>query len=80
MEGGNALMTCRVFGAPRPLVRWIRRDQELTGGRFGVLLNGDLNITSVGFSDAGPYSCFATNKFGNATASGKLVVKCESNR
>ena len=75
IEGKLALLTCRVFGAPKPLVRWIRNDQELTGGRYKVLDNGDLEIRSVSFSDMGSYTCFAQNKFGNDSRTGKLVVK-----
>jgi neuronal cell adhesion protein len=53
----SVTLTCRVFGAPKPLVRWIRNDQELTGGRFKVLANGDLEIKDVAPVDAGTYVC-----------------------
>jgi hypothetical protein len=74
-DGKSVTLTCRVFGAPRPLVRWIKNDQELTGGRFQVLDNGDLEIRDVTFVDAGEYTCFARNKFGNDSADGTLIVK-----
>lgn len=68
-------LTCRVFGAPKPEVKWIRNGLELTGGRYKVQENGDLQITDVSFADAGDYTCYATNKFGKADANGTLVVK-----
>jgi len=77
IEGQTSRLTCRVFGAPKPLVRWIRNEQELTGGRYKVLDNGDLEIRAVAFSDSGAYTCLASNKFGNDSKSGNLVVKGE---
>lgn len=74
-DGKSVTLTCRVFGAPRPLVRWLKNNQELTGGRYKVLDNGDLEIRDVRFADAGEYLCDARNKFGNDTAGGTLVVK-----
>lgn len=68
-------LTCRVFGAPKPEVKWIRNGLELTGGRYKVQENGDLQITDVGFADAGDYTCFAQNKFGTKDANGTLIVR-----
>ncbi|XP_058814203.1 neuroglian isoform X1 [Topomyia yanbarensis] len=71
----NVTMTCRVFGAPKPEVKWIRNGRELTGGRYQILETGDLFIRGVEFSDAGEYTCNAINKLGEKSASGELVVK-----
>lgn len=68
-------LTCRVFGAPKPTVKWIRNGLELTGGRYKTLENGDMEITDVGFSDAGDYTCHAENKLGSKEANGTLLVK-----
>lgn len=68
-------LTCRVFGAPKPEIKWIRNNMELTGGRYTTMENGDLAIKDVNFLDAGNYTCYAQNKFGTADASGRLVVK-----
>ena len=68
-------LICRVFGAPKPEVKWIRNGLELTGGRYKVQTNGDLEIIDVGFADAGEYTCYATNKFGSKEANGTLIVK-----
>lgn len=71
----DVTMTCRVFGAPKPSVKWIRNGQELTGGRYHIQENGDLKIEGVQFSDAGEYICHAENKFGVKEANGTLEVK-----
>lgn len=68
-------LNCRVFGAPQPEVTWMRDGQELTGGRYQVLENGGLKITEVLVTDKGEYTCYATNKFGDTSASGVLDVK-----
>jgi neuronal cell adhesion protein len=78
-DGKSVTLQCRVFGAPKPLVRWLRNNQELTGGRFRLLDSGDLEIREVSFVDAGEYICDARNKFGNSSAGGTLVVKGISN-
>ncbi|KAG7203224.1 hypothetical protein KM043_010327 [Ampulex compressa] len=68
-------ITCRVFGAPKPTVKWIRNGQELTGGRYKIMESGDLEIQKVIFLDAGNYTCHASNKLGQVEASAKLTVK-----
>lgn len=68
-------LTCRVFGAPRPDVRWSKEGQELSGGRYQVLDNGDLEIKEALVTDQGTYTCSASNKLGDAEASGRLEVK-----
>lgn len=47
VNGKTVNMTCRVFGAPKPLVKWVRNSIELTGGRYTVLDNGDLQIRYI---------------------------------
>lgn len=75
VDGRTVTLTCRVFGAPKPEVKWIRNGLELTGGRYKVQENGDLLIIDVGFADAGDYTCHAENKFGVKEANGTLIVK-----
>jgi neuronal cell adhesion molecule len=71
----TVIMVCRVFGAPKPEVKWIRNGLELTGGRYQILENGDLQISDVGFADGGDYTCHAQNKLGSIDANGTLIVK-----
>lgn len=68
-------LTCRVFGAPKPKIKWIRNGQELTGGRYKIQESGDLIIENTQFADAGEYVCHAENKFGQKEANGTLVVR-----
>ena len=44
VDGRTVTMTCKVFGAPQPEVKWLKQGTELTGGRFSVLPEGDLEI------------------------------------
>ena len=71
----TATLRCRVFGAPKPVVKWEKDGQELTGGRYEVQETGDLRINGVLMTDAGTYKCKATNRFGDDSASGKMEVK-----
>ncbi|XP_026272122.1 neuroglian isoform X2 [Frankliniella occidentalis] len=75
VDGRTVTLTCRVFGAPKPEVKWIRGGLELTGGRYTVKESGDLEIRDVNFLDAGDYTCHAANKFGHVENSGSLAVK-----
>uniref|UniRef100_A0ABD2WQQ1 Neuroglian n=1 Tax=Trichogramma kaykai TaxID=54128 RepID=A0ABD2WQQ1_9HYME len=75
VDGKTIRLTCRVFGAPKPEVKWLRNGQELTGGRYKILESGDLEIENVIYSDGGDYECHASNKFGKVNATGALAVK-----
>uniref|UniRef100_A0A0A9ZCK9 Neuroglian n=1 Tax=Lygus hesperus TaxID=30085 RepID=A0A0A9ZCK9_LYGHE len=75
VDGKTVTLTCRVFGAPKPEVKWVRQGVELTGGRFTVLSSGDLEIRDVNFLDAGDYTCHAANKLGTAEKQASLKVK-----
>ncbi|XP_011881150.1 PREDICTED: neuroglian isoform X2 [Vollenhovia emeryi] len=75
VDGKTVRITCRVFGAPTPEVKWVRNGQELTGGRYKILNIGDLEIENVIFLDSGTYACYASNKFGEVNASATLDVK-----
>ncbi|XP_025162697.1 neuroglian isoform X2 [Harpegnathos saltator] len=75
VDGKTIQITCRVFGAPKPEIKWIKNGQELTGGRYKTLETGDLQIEGVTFLDAGTYTCHASNKLGQVDASASLVVK-----
>lgn len=68
-------LKCRLFGAPKPEVRWRRDNIELSGGRYKVLENGDLQIEQVMPTDQGRYRCRGANKHGEVTVEGELHVK-----
>lgn len=47
VDGQQVNLTCRVFGAPKPRITWIKDNVEKTGGRFLVTDDGDLVIRCV---------------------------------
>ncbi|KAF5283238.1 hypothetical protein FQA39_LY17364 [Lamprigera yunnana] len=75
VDGKDINMTCKVYGAPKPEVKWIHNGKALTGGRYKVLESGDLHISNVQFEDSGDYLCYAENKFGNTNATCKFIVR-----
>nr|XP_034837376.1 neuroglian isoform X3 [Maniola hyperantus] len=75
VDGSEAVLKCRVFGAPKPIVQWMRDDIEVTGGKYNITTEGDLVIRDVSYTDVGTYQCYAKNKFGEKSAFGSLTVK-----
>ena len=67
-----------MFGAPKPIVKWLKNGVELTGGRYQVLDSGDLRISDVLIGDEGEYICHAHNKFDSVQAKGSLRVKLKT--
>lgn len=74
----SVTMKCRVFGAPKPKVKWLRNGIEVQGSRYTVLEEGDLRIVDVIVTDQGEYACYAQNKFGDIEAKGELQVKMKT--
>uniref|UniRef100_A0A8B9GH68 Contactin 4 n=1 Tax=Amazona collaria TaxID=241587 RepID=A0A8B9GH68_9PSIT len=74
--GGEVIIECKPKASPKPTYSWkkgreILRENE----RITVLDDGSLRIVNVTKSDAGSYTCVATNHFGTASSTGSLVVK-----
>lgn len=44
VDGRDVTLTCRTFGAPKPIVKWFHDNDELTGGRYLISSKGDLTI------------------------------------
>ncbi|XP_046680839.1 protein sidekick isoform X3 [Homalodisca vitripennis] len=76
LDGKDAIISCRVAGAPTPNITWIYQDSEPVdlSGRLQVLESGDLLVAAVRESDAGKYSCVRANEAGQVTAAGYLSV------
>ncbi|XP_038126252.1 microfibrillar-associated protein 3-like [Cyprinodon tularosa] len=73
------VIDCNVTGDPFPTVDWFnshgeRLDTQASGGKWWLLDNGVLNITSIKFSDRGKYTCMATNIHGTSNATVTLRV------
>uniref|UniRef100_A0A6G1SAQ6 Neuroglian n=1 Tax=Aceria tosichella TaxID=561515 RepID=A0A6G1SAQ6_9ACAR len=75
VQASTISLKCRVFGAPKPKIKWRRDNVELSGGRYKVLDNGDLQIEYVMPNDQGTYQCKASNKFAEISREGELHVK-----
>ncbi|KAK5620542.1 Microfibrillar-associated protein 3-like [Crenichthys baileyi] len=78
-EGSCALIDCNVTGDPFPSVEWFnshgeRLDTQTSGGKWWLLDDGVLNITSIEFSDRGKYTCMATNVHGSSNGTVTLRV------
>ncbi|XP_026168893.1 microfibrillar-associated protein 3-like [Mastacembelus armatus] len=78
-EGSCALIDCNVTGDPFPSVQWFnshgdRLDTETSDGKWWLLDNGVLNITSIEFADRGKYTCMASNIHGNSNCTVTLRV------
>jgi neuronal cell adhesion molecule len=44
-EGQTINLTCQVFGSPKPLIVWMKGQEQLTGGRFTIMEDGNLQIS-----------------------------------
>lgn len=78
VQASTVTLRCRMFGSPKPKIKWRRDNTELSGGRYKVLDNGDLQIEYVMPNDQGVYQCNAANKFNEITVKGELHVKART--
>ncbi|XP_034438633.1 hemicentin-1 isoform X1 [Hippoglossus hippoglossus] len=68
---------CPAKGLPKPVIRWLRNGQELTGNEPGVSILEDgtlLIISSVSPLDNGEYVCAAVNDAGSTERKYQLKV------
>ncbi|CAM4513953.1 unnamed protein product [Leuciscus chuanchicus] len=78
-EGNCALIDCNITGDPFPNVQWFNShghllDTQISDGKWWLLDNGILNITSITFADRGKYTCVASNAYGKANCTVTLRV------
>ncbi|KAM9836409.1 microfibrillar-associated protein 3-like [Aulostomus maculatus] len=78
-EGSCALIDCNVTGEPFPSVKWFNShgdclDTDTSDGKWSLLDNGVLNITSIEFADRGKYTCMASNVYGSSNCTVTLRV------
>ena len=77
-EGESTNFYCTAAGNPRPRVEWKFNGRELQSGfKHWIKDDGELNITHLNYSDAGQYTCGATNILGSHQAAGNLTVRGE---
>ncbi|XP_036075950.1 contactin-4 isoform X3 [Rousettus aegyptiacus] len=74
--GGDVVIECKPKASPKPVYTWKKgRDRVRESERITISEDGSLRIVNVTKSDAGSYTCVATNHFGTASSTGNLVVK-----
>uniref|UniRef100_A0A8D0HE11 Sidekick cell adhesion molecule 2 n=1 Tax=Sphenodon punctatus TaxID=8508 RepID=A0A8D0HE11_SPHPU len=79
IDGMAVVLSCETSGAPRPAITWQKGERILASGsvqlpRFTLLESGSLLISPTRISDAGSYTCMASNSRGVDEASADLVV------
>ncbi|KAG5892872.1 hypothetical protein JTB14_032595 [Gonioctena quinquepunctata] len=74
----NVNFTCKVLGAPKPIIKWLHNEKELIGSKYYIEPSGALHISHVSFNDQGNYTCYAENKLGNTSINAKLDVKAHT--
>ncbi|XP_069381285.1 protein sidekick-2 isoform X2 [Paralichthys olivaceus] len=79
IDSMSVILHCETSGAPRPAITWQKGERVLASGsvqlpRFTLLESGSLLISPSHLSDAGTYTCMASNSRGIDEASADLVV------
>ena len=74
-EGGNTTFNCTVGGNPTPAVEWRFKSRKLVSGAMYLINVGELVVRNLNYSDAGQYTCHATNILGSSEATGNLSVR-----
>ncbi|XP_034035488.1 hemicentin-1 [Thalassophryne amazonica] len=77
VENQRIAFPCPAKGFPKPVIRWTRNGQELTGNEPGVTILEDgtlLVLASVSPLDSGEYVCTATNDAGSTEKKYQLKV------
>ncbi|XP_032841655.1 contactin-6 isoform X4 [Tyto alba] len=74
--GGEVTIGCKPNASPRAVINWRKGSEVLRQNKRVILLeDGSLRLYNITKSDAGVYTCIATNQFGVARNSGNLIVK-----
>ena len=69
-EGDHVTLSCNASGIPSPMVSWFKVD----GQRINA---SELVLTHINRSEAGEYSCEASNECGNASETATIDVQCK---
>ncbi|XP_014802090.1 PREDICTED: contactin-6 [Calidris pugnax] len=74
--GGEVTIGCKPSASPRAVIDWRKGSELLHQSKRVIFLeDGSLRLLNITKSDAGVYTCVATNQFGVARNSGNLIVK-----
>ena len=69
-EGDNVTLMCNVMVVPPPMVSWMTPDSQRVSGY-------KLEFTNINRSQAGEYTCEASNECDNATETATIHVQCK---
>jgi hypothetical protein len=77
IEGETCLLECLANGVPQPEVRWLKEDKavHIDNDRIRIVGASSLHIAKLVASDAGTYTCRATNAEDSIDASASIQVK-----
>lgn len=77
----NLTIFCNPEAAPHPVITWEKNGRDLSpsqdvgsSAHIIQLPNGNLHISEVKQSDAGNYTCIATNNMGQDRSSTQLKI------
>ncbi|KAM3877572.1 contactin-3 [Diretmus argenteus] len=74
-SGSEVTLECKPQASPPAITRWKKANEILQRTeRITLLPNGTLKIANVTRQDAASYTCIATNKFGTASTTGRLII------
>ncbi|XP_018408468.1 PREDICTED: hemicentin-1 [Nanorana parkeri] len=67
--GDDVVLPCEVKSVPPPFITWAKETQLISpfSQRHGILPTGSMKILDIRATDAGTYTCVATNIAGNVT-------------
>lgn len=82
LSGSSVVMECKVYGSPPISVSWFHEGNEISIGRkYQTTLTDNtcaLTVNMLEESDAGNYTCIATNVAGSDECSASLTVRGQS--
>ena len=70
IEGDNVTLMCYVSRMPTPMVSWMTPESQHVKGY-------KLEVANIHRSEAGEYTCEASNECGNTTETATIDVQCK---
>ncbi|XP_062873148.1 protein turtle homolog B isoform X2 [Trichomycterus rosablanca] len=74
-EGSSITLSCTAFGNPKPVVTWLREDEQLASSKKYTVSDGSLTVQAITREDRGAYSCRAHSDQGEAFHTTRLLVQ-----
>uniref|UniRef100_A0A3B5L8B8 Contactin 3a, tandem duplicate 2 n=1 Tax=Xiphophorus couchianus TaxID=32473 RepID=A0A3B5L8B8_9TELE len=73
--GTTVMLDCKPQAYPTASILWKKGNLPIhTNDRIALSPDGTLRLANVSKSDAGSYTCFARNRFGMSSTTGRLLV------